>query len=82
MNPGVHSHALLIRRNVGQLTNLRQVLFVVWAGMAENPELQCTRMKLLTQPAALETKKHKFSFIKGLSVYEKYRFLNQKASSA
>ena len=39
--------------------------------MAKNPELQCTRMKFLTQPAALEIKKHRFSLIKGLSIYEK-----------
>ena len=32
--------------------------------MAKNPELQCTRMKLLTQSATLETQKHRFSLIK------------------
>ena len=33
--------------------DLRRVLFVVRAGVAKNAKVQCTRMKLLTQPAIL-----------------------------
>ena len=46
--------------------------------MAKNSELQCTRMKLLTQPATLETKRHRFSLIKSLSIYENEDFLIKK----
>ena len=49
--------------------------------MAKTPGMQCTRMKLLTQLATLETKTHRFSLIKGLYIYEKCRFLNKKAFS-
>ena len=40
---------------------------------------ECTRMKLLTQPATLETTKHKFSLIKGLSIYEKNNDFSSKS---
>ena len=32
---------------------LRRVLFIVRAGVAKNTKIQCTRMKLLIQPAIL-----------------------------
>ena len=35
--------------------NLTRVLFAVRAGVAKSPKIQCTRMKLLTQPAILAT---------------------------
>ena len=71
MNPGVHGHELLISCSVGSAYEFGTGFICCGVGMAKNPELQCIRMKLLTQPATPETNKHRFSVIKGLSIYEK-----------
>ena len=49
--------------------NLRRVLFAVRAGVAKSPKIQCTRMKLLTQPAILATFWIKSQF--NVKLYEK-----------
>ena len=38
-----------------KVEQLRRVLFIVRAGVAKNTKIQCTRMKLLIQPAILAT---------------------------
>ena len=53
------------------INKLRRVLSVVREGLAKNTKLQCTRIKLLTQPATIETPKmHQSFLIKGLSMTE------------